>query len=237
MQRRKAFTLVELLIVIGIIAVLVGLLMPAFQRAREHANRTACLSNLRELTAAMIMYTNANRGRFPAPGTAQLPDDWIFWEASRNIEEGALIPYMGGHFIEKSYLCPSDDPDTHRVNSFGGYLYSYTVNWNMCLKDRRPGKGFNIAQVIRPSEKILFVDESAETVDDGCWAVQNWYNADDRNNMLSNRHSRRDEKARLTKKVTIEYGGRGNVSFVDGHCDYIDRAWAMLPANYDPLAR
>ena len=53
---RCAFTLVELLVVIGIIATLIGLLLPALSRARESSNRTACLSNLRSLAHAMFIY-------------------------------------------------------------------------------------------------------------------------------------------------------------------------------------
>jgi len=60
-----AFTLVELLVVIGIIAVLIAILLPSLNKARDAANRTACLSNVRQLSVFAIMYANENRGRFP----------------------------------------------------------------------------------------------------------------------------------------------------------------------------
>jgi type II secretory pathway pseudopilin PulG len=56
---------VELLVVVGIIAVLVGILLPVLSRARIAAKRTACLSNVRQLMAATIMYTTENRGYLP----------------------------------------------------------------------------------------------------------------------------------------------------------------------------
>jgi prepilin-type N-terminal cleavage/methylation domain-containing protein len=71
-HRAHAFSLVELLVVIGIIAILMGLLLPTLQRARAASRRTVCLSNLRQIGVAIHAYTNDNNGSIPF-GPAALP--------------------------------------------------------------------------------------------------------------------------------------------------------------------
>jgi prepilin-type N-terminal cleavage/methylation domain-containing protein len=71
--RRRAFTLVELLVVIGIIAVLIAILLPALQRAREHAYDVQCKSNLRSCGQILMMYANNNKGMLP-PMALQSPE-------------------------------------------------------------------------------------------------------------------------------------------------------------------
>ena len=60
-----AFTLVELLVVIGIIALLLAILLPALKRARDEAKLVQCASNLRQLGIGLQAYASANRNRFP----------------------------------------------------------------------------------------------------------------------------------------------------------------------------
>lgn len=63
---RRGFTLVELLVVIGIIALLISILLPALNRARDASRTTACLSNLRQMGQALMIYMQENQGRpFP----------------------------------------------------------------------------------------------------------------------------------------------------------------------------
>ena len=62
---RRAFTLVELLVVIAIIAILAALLLPALSAARQKARKTACLSNLRQVGVAVLLYAGDHDGNIP----------------------------------------------------------------------------------------------------------------------------------------------------------------------------
>jgi prepilin-type N-terminal cleavage/methylation domain-containing protein/prepilin-type processing-associated H-X9-DG protein len=234
---REAFTLVELLVVIGIVAVLIAILMPALGRARESARRVKCLSNLHQIATALVAYTGDNDQYFPRPaiGTGgETPEDWVYWSGAykNNPSGGRIAKYLGGAgALSAVMVCPDDDVSTHQPFEGAPYPYSYTVNEFLC-RTQIIGhlKTLRMTAMTHPGSTIMVICESSATIDDGCWAPQH-YVALDQLNLLSNRHDQIKED-RYDYKASDQNAGRGNVAYADGHASFVPRSDSLDPDNY-----
>lgn len=119
---KRGFSLMELLVVIGIITVLLSLLLPALSNAREAARATVCANQLRQYGQAMILYANANEGLVlpPQQGPPTRADIW----AEPGLGEEQVWENRAAHRYTDALVCPSDpfggdpDPDVHTKNSY-----------------------------------------------------------------------------------------------------------------------
>jgi prepilin-type N-terminal cleavage/methylation domain-containing protein/prepilin-type processing-associated H-X9-DG protein len=149
-RRRRGFSLIELLVVIAIISVLAGMLFPVFARAREAARGAACISNTKQLLAALSMYAQDNDETLPLDryGPSLQRYMWMYPVSS----------YVKNSGIWK---CPTDG---RSQATYDGTPFDFTVSYgyNFLFLNGTPLPAIN-----KPSETIALMDSGQETAD-GC---------------------------------------------------------------------
>ena len=222
-RRAAAFTLIELLVVIAIIAILMAILIPTLHRAREQGQRAACLSNLKQLTMAWILYADDNdnkivHGCTGGPGDSPIPQDedgWVHWAGYSDtttdadqieaIEQGALFPFCK---TAKLYQCPSGLRGEMRTYAIVDSMNGWPTKPELTIKNRM--------QITRGGERIVFVDEGWVTL--ASWSVpydrESWWGSTVAQAGImaaDNRHK---------DPPPVRHGGGTSFSFADGHSEY-----------------
>jgi prepilin-type N-terminal cleavage/methylation domain-containing protein len=168
----KAFTLVELLVVIVLIAILSAMLFPVFTRAREKARQSGCLSNLRQIGMAYMLYTSDYDGYFPyavsfgakLDTTGSSPDEY------QKILEAPLITNVLQPYIKSKEIFhdPSEN-GTHNLygkqikpNYFTIYGSSYNFDYELGFKEHNESE-------INPSTHYISGDIESQ------WHFPDWY--------------------------------------------------------------
>ena len=213
-MRRRGFTLVELLVVIGIISVLISILLPALNQARERANRVSCQSNMRQIMLAMHTYVNDNKSMMPfansdtlervgigTPKVTWTAPGWLYQYPNKtsqdHVQAGALYPYLN---TAKVYHCPMDSESWRPEET--GIMSCYMINAavNSFASALNPHRFVKFK-----SDDICFM-ESDETTDRGVASVSVWNDGNNGDNPISPRH--RDG---------------ANIAFFDSHVEWISR--------------
>lgn len=242
MRTKNAFTLIELLVVIAVIAILAALLFPVFARAREKANQTASLSNVRQLGTGLLLYANDADSCFPLE-----TDEPPINGGHSNIKtyDMQILPYLKNLNIFKS---PSDSVPRYNEDVWDGQLNnkklnrSYTITNQLFTQasvnkgggnDANTGiLGVNDSTVERPSETIGLSEVWPINPDGQCDNVVGAFAGATLLGCDTWKLAGRDPKDHSQdfppctgmfappNQPTRGYFGRGGYSFIDGHAAY-----------------
>lgn len=124
---RFAFTLIELLVVISVVALLIGLLLPALKKAKETARRSVCLSNVRQISNGLHVYANENEGRFPPTHLEVSPGGTMGLRAPRSYPGFEIDGWTGMGLLHRLEFLP--DPRIFYCPSQRVALFTYETGF------------------------------------------------------------------------------------------------------------
>ena len=230
-HNRRGMTILELLVVVGIMAILFALITSAISRVRNSAQTVSCASNEHQIFSSLIAFAADHSGYLPVPGECGTVDfpagngPFVVWAMDANHPEGGTIdlntgtlwPYLPASLSDRQNVvrCPAD---INAASTYGGTLniernFSYSFNANIGHPNGQV-TSMALAAIVRPAAKILIYEENAPNDSWNC--SDTGANGDD---LPSGRHGTGSTDIGATSNHVWYTQGLGNFCFFDGHIE------------------
>ncbi len=229
--RRNGFTLVELLVVIGIIATLIAILLPTLNKARDSARRTVCASNLRQFGIAAHGYASENHGYFPPSSPDILTTNLQRWIGSRptasspfDVAGSPMRGYLGDGQVRR---CPVFEVTVAGFEAAsGGYGYNGShfgstmgVDGFTLRAARTPAKA---SSILRATQKVLFADTAMAAASAGGTNVFEY---------CFTEPPRAYGGGATSPSIHFRHRKQANICWADGHVTAEAMAWTYPGTN------